>query len=127
LDFAEKNGYIRGVVREIIHDSGRWVLFYLYVIWRKRCGERGRGSSGNEDLRERCGAWEVLGVKKEGEADHGRGGSMMCTNHADYLVVLPSPLLSSETHTGTSSERKPLLLPRESLPDHSSTVERKLP
>jgi len=29
LDFAEKNGYIRGVVREIIHDSGRWVLFYL--------------------------------------------------------------------------------------------------
>jgi hypothetical protein len=52
---------------------------------------------------------------------------MMRTNHADYLVVLPSPLLSSETHTGTSSERKPLSLPRESLPDHSSTVERKLP
>lgn len=23
LDFAEKNGYVRGVVREIIHDSGR--------------------------------------------------------------------------------------------------------
>lgn len=23
LDFAEKNGYIRGVVREIVHDAGR--------------------------------------------------------------------------------------------------------
>ena len=23
LDFAERRGYIRGVVREIIHDSGR--------------------------------------------------------------------------------------------------------
>jgi large subunit ribosomal protein L8e len=23
LDFAERNGYIKGVVREIVHDSGR--------------------------------------------------------------------------------------------------------
>lgn len=23
LDFAERNGYIRGVVKEIIHDAGR--------------------------------------------------------------------------------------------------------
>jgi large subunit ribosomal protein L8e len=23
LDFAEKNGYIRGVVKDIIHDAGR--------------------------------------------------------------------------------------------------------
>jgi large subunit ribosomal protein L8e len=23
LDFAERNGYIRGIVKEIIHDSGR--------------------------------------------------------------------------------------------------------
>jgi ribosomal protein L2 len=25
LDYAEKNGYIRGIVKEIIHDSGRYV------------------------------------------------------------------------------------------------------
>lgn len=24
LDFAERNGYIRGIVKEIIHDSGRY-------------------------------------------------------------------------------------------------------
>lgn len=23
LDYAERNGYIRGIVREIIHDAGR--------------------------------------------------------------------------------------------------------
>ena len=23
LDFAERNGYVRGIVKEIIHDSGR--------------------------------------------------------------------------------------------------------
>jgi len=23
LDYLEKNGYIRGIVREIVHDSGR--------------------------------------------------------------------------------------------------------
>lgn len=26
LDYAERNGYIRGVVKEIIHDAGRLVL-----------------------------------------------------------------------------------------------------
>lgn len=26
LDFAEKNGYIRGIVKDIIHDSGRCVF-----------------------------------------------------------------------------------------------------
>jgi hypothetical protein len=66
------------------------------------------------------------GEFKLGRGMNGEAGSAHM-NHADYLVVLPSPLLSSETHTGTSSERKPLSLPRESLPDHSSTVERKLP
>ena len=25
LDFAERNGYIRGIVKEIIHDAGRCV------------------------------------------------------------------------------------------------------
>jgi len=25
LDFAERNGYVRGIVREIIHDAGRSV------------------------------------------------------------------------------------------------------
>ena len=25
LDFAERNGYIRGIVKEIIHDAGRFV------------------------------------------------------------------------------------------------------
>jgi hypothetical protein len=44
LDFAEKNGYIRGVVREIIHDSGRWVLFYLFADGGSVLEEDGRSS-----------------------------------------------------------------------------------
>ena len=27
LDYAERNGYIRGVVKEIVHDAGRYVAF----------------------------------------------------------------------------------------------------
>jgi hypothetical protein len=45
---------------------------------------------------------------------------------ADSLVELLSPSSSSETHTGTSSERRLSSLPRVSLPDRSSTVERRL-
>lgn len=30
LDFAERNGYIRGVVKEIIHDAGRLVFLYAF-------------------------------------------------------------------------------------------------
>jgi large subunit ribosomal protein L8e len=29
LDFAERNGYIRGVVKEIIHDAGRLVFMSM--------------------------------------------------------------------------------------------------
>jgi large subunit ribosomal protein L8e len=29
LDFAERNGYIRGIVKEIIHDSGQCVWWFI--------------------------------------------------------------------------------------------------
>jgi len=61
LDFAEKNGYIRGVVREIIHDSGRWVLFNPCVIGGGFVRRDGVDRVENEDLRKRCGVGEVLG------------------------------------------------------------------
>lgn len=31
LDYAEKNGYIRGLVKEIIHDPGRFVQRRFFV------------------------------------------------------------------------------------------------
>jgi hypothetical protein len=58
LDFAEKNGYIRGVVREIIHDSGRWVLFYLFANGGSVLEEDGVDRVENEVLRIRCRAGE---------------------------------------------------------------------
>ena len=30
LDFAERNGYIRGIVKEIIHDAGRYDLLWAF-------------------------------------------------------------------------------------------------
>lgn len=27
LDYAERNGYVRGLVKDIIHDAGRCVFF----------------------------------------------------------------------------------------------------
>lgn len=33
LDFAERNGYIRGIVKEIIHDSGRCVPILLTNLY----------------------------------------------------------------------------------------------
>ena len=32
LDFAERNGYIRGIVKEIIHDAGRCVCPILRCL-----------------------------------------------------------------------------------------------
>jgi hypothetical protein len=63
LDFAEKNGYIRGVVREIIHDSGRWVLFYLFADGGSVLEEDGVDRVENEVLRIRCGAWGIQAGK----------------------------------------------------------------
>ncbi len=39
LDFAERNGYIRGIVKEIIHDPGRWVAkkFEVFKTYANVC------------------------------------------------------------------------------------------
>jgi hypothetical protein len=43
LDFAEKNGYIRGIVKDIIHDSGRCVPVLLAVSLGRVCWSRVEG------------------------------------------------------------------------------------
>lgn len=44
LDFAERNGYVKGIVKEIIHDSGRCVFNVLFMTVRRRTHPNASGA-----------------------------------------------------------------------------------
>ena len=88
LDYAERNGYIRGVVKEIIHDAGRLVL-------QGGCGKSwgGRDGRGKEGEGEMLAKWRLA----DGSLD-----TPLTFALSPSSVVLPSPVLPSVTLTASS-------------------------